>query len=46
MRKLDISTAIGLLGLILATTGIAMLSIPVALIALGSFLVWITEKAN
>lgn len=46
MRKLDISTTIGLLGLTLATSGIAMLSIPVALIALGSFLVWITEKAN
>jgi len=30
----------------LATIGIGMLSLPIALIVLGTFLVWITEKAN
>jgi len=33
-------------GVACATVGLAMLSLPVALIALGSFLIWITEKVN
>ncbi len=32
--------------LTLATTGLAMISVPLALIVAGIFLVWITEKAN
>jgi hypothetical protein len=46
MKKLDISALVGFGGLVIATTGLALLSIPLALICLGSFLVWITEKAN
>jgi uncharacterized membrane protein YtjA (UPF0391 family) len=46
MKKIDISALVGFGGLVIATTGLALLSIPLALICLGSFLVWITEKAN
>jgi uncharacterized membrane protein YtjA (UPF0391 family) len=46
MKKLDVSALVGFGGLIIATTGLAMVSVPLALICLGSFLVWITEKAN
>ena len=46
MKKLDVSMLVGLVGLITATTGLAMFSVPLALICLGSFLVWITEKTN
>jgi hypothetical protein len=46
MKKLDVSLLVGFGGLIIATTGLAMVSVPLALVALGSFLVWITEKAN
>jgi hypothetical protein len=46
MKKLDVSMLVGLGGLIVATTGLAMFSVPLALVCLGSFLVWITEKAN
>jgi hypothetical protein len=46
MKKLDVSMLVGVGGVIIATTGLAMFSVPLALICLGSFLVWITEKAN
>jgi hypothetical protein len=46
MKKLDVSALVGFGGLVIATTGLAMFSVPLALICLGSFLVWITEKAN
>jgi uncharacterized membrane protein YtjA (UPF0391 family) len=46
MKKLDVSALVGFGGLVIATTGLAMVSVPLALICLGSFLVWITEKAN
>ena len=46
MKKLDVSMLVGVSGLVIATTGLAMFSIPLALVCLGSFLVWITEKAN
>jgi len=46
MKKFDVSAFVGFGGLIIATTGLAMVSVPLALICLGSFLVWITEKAN
>ena len=46
MKKLDVSMIVGIGGLIIATTGLAMFSVPLALVCLGSFLVWITEKAN
>ena len=44
MKKIDASLVIEILGVALLTTGIAMISLPFALIALGGFLVWATEK--
>lgn len=46
MKKIDFSVVVEVLGVTLATTGIAMLSVPASLIVAGVFLVWITEKAN
>ncbi len=46
MKKLDLSMLVGVGGLAIATTGLAMFSVPLALVCLGSFRVWITEKAN
>ena len=46
MKKFNLTLAIEVAGVISATVGLAMLSVPVALIAVGSFLVWIIEKAN
>lgn len=46
MKKSDIPTLIEVAGVALVTIGIGLFSIPVALIALGTFLVWITEKSN
>lgn len=46
MKKFNLTLAIEVAGVACATIGIAMMSVPVALIALGSFLVWIIEKAN
>jgi hypothetical protein len=46
MKKFNLTLAIEVAGVACATVGIAMLSIPFALIALGGFLVWIIEKAN
>jgi hypothetical protein len=46
MKKSNIPIIAEVLGVVAVTTGIAMFSIPLALIALGSFLVWITEKNN
>jgi hypothetical protein len=42
--KLNWSVVIEVGGLVAATCGLAMLSVPVALVALGSFLVWSCEK--
>jgi hypothetical protein len=44
MKKSDIPTMIEIVGVSLVTIGVGLFSIPIALIALGSFLVWITEK--
>jgi len=46
MKKPDVSMLVGLGGLIIATSGLVMISIPLALICLGSFLIWMTEKAE
>lgn len=46
MKKFDISVAVEIIGAALAATGLAMISVPLALIASGVFLVWLTEKAN
>lgn len=46
MKKIDPSIVIEVLGASLVATGVAMISIPSALIVLGTFLIWVTEKAN
>ena len=46
MKRFDISLVVEVLGVAFVTVGLALLSPPIALIALGSFLVWATEKAN
>jgi hypothetical protein len=46
MKRIDASLVIEVVGVALATVGLALFSPPIALIALGSFLVWATEKAN
>lgn len=46
MKKIDLSVAVEVVGATLAATGLAMISVPLALIAAGVFLVWVTEKAN
>jgi hypothetical protein len=46
MKKLNATLIVEVGGVACVTTGLAILSVPVALIVLGSFLVWITEKGN
>jgi hypothetical protein len=46
MKKIDLSVTVEIIGVTLVTTGLAMISVPLALIISGSFLVWLTEKAN
>lgn len=46
MKRFDVSVALEIVGVALVTTGVALFSPPLALIALGSFLVWATEKAD
>lgn len=46
MKRFDFSVALEVVGVALVTTGVALFSPPLALIALGSFLVWATEKAD
>lgn len=44
MKRIDWTIVTEVLGVGLVTTGLAMISMPLALIALGGFLVWATEK--
>jgi len=44
--NIDVNTFVGVSGLCLAAAGLVMISIPLAFIAVGSFLIWITEKAD
>ena len=46
MKKIDWAIIVEIVGVTLTCTGIAMLSVPAALIVAGVFLVWLTEKAN
>lgn len=46
MKRFDMSLAVEIVGVALVTVGIWLVAPPLALIALGSFLVWATEKAN
>lgn len=45
MKKIDLSLVIEVIGVVLVTVGVAAISLPLAAIALGSFLIWATEKA-
>ena len=44
MKKIDWAIAAEVLGVVLFTVGVAMISLPLALMAIGGFLVWATEK--
>lgn len=44
MKKIDWIIAAEILGVALFTVGVAMISVPLAFIAVGGFLVWATEK--
>jgi hypothetical protein len=44
MKKTNIPVIVEIVGVALVSVGIAIFSLPVAMIALGTFLVWITEK--
>jgi uncharacterized membrane protein len=44
MKKIDPALVVEVVGVTLFTIGVAMMSVPLALIALGGFLVWATEK--
>jgi hypothetical protein len=46
MKKIDFSLFIELAGVILVAVGVGMFSVPLALITVGGFLIWATEKAN
>jgi hypothetical protein len=46
MKRIDASLVIEVIGVALVTAGLVLFSPPIALIALGSFLVWATEKAD
>ena len=46
MKKLDIALLIEILGIGLVSIGVGMFSVPLALIVVGGFLIWATEKAN
>jgi hypothetical protein len=46
MKKIDWPVIAEVVGIGLFSVGVAMISIPLAFIAVGAFLVWITEKAD
>jgi len=46
MKKIDSSLVVEVFGVVLVTAGVAAFSLPLAAIALGSFLIWATEKAG
>lgn len=44
MKKVDWSLVAEIIGVALFAIGVAMISVPLALMAVGGFLVWATEK--
>ncbi len=46
MKKIDLTVILEVLGIIMVSIGVGMLSIPFALITAGGFLIWATEKAD
>lgn len=46
MKKSWILIGVEMIGLVVAAAGLLMVSVPVALIGLGGFIVWIAERAS
>lgn len=46
LPKIDFSIIFEVIGATLVTIGLSIVSTPLALVVLGSFLIWVTEKAN
>ena len=46
MKKFDVALVVESFGVGLATAGLAFVSVPLAMIALGVFLVWATESGK
>lgn len=46
MKKGWILIGLEIVGLAIASVGLLMVSVPVALIGLGGFIVWIAERAS
>jgi hypothetical protein len=46
MKKIDTSVVVEVVGATSVTVGLAIVSVPLALVVLGVFLIWVTEKAN
>lgn len=46
MKKSWILIGVEIIGLAIAGAGLLMISVPVALIGLGGFVVWIAERAS
>lgn len=46
MKRFDAGLLAEVAGVAFVTVGLGLLSVPLALVALGSFLVWATEKAD
>jgi hypothetical protein len=46
MKKIDFALFTELAGVFLVAIGVGMFSVPLALITVGGFLIWATEKAN
>lgn len=44
--KFDLSAVVGAVGVALVTTGLYMVSLSLALVVLGGFLIWATEKGE
>jgi len=44
MKKIDWAIAAEVAGVAMFAVGLAMISFPLALIAVGAFLIWATEK--
>jgi len=46
LKKIDFSVVTEVAGVVFVATGLAMFSLPLALIVVGGFLVWLTEKGE
>jgi hypothetical protein len=46
MKKIDSSLVTEVVGVALVAAGLAMVFVPLALVVVGSFLIWATEKGS